>query len=148
MKVSLKELIETGCFGPVRLGMNREEVESSLGAPDDVGGTSRKYRKPSIWKYGDIELHFVLRADSLFLIHLDGFDVPTGGKSINLDPWVIRGTLALSDAEQHLSRSGIEYKVEESELTGKYLTAGAGVRLIFSEENSFLEAMSYRTNAS
>ncbi len=84
----------------------------------------------------------------MFLIHLDSFDVPTGGKSINLDPWVIRGTLAMSDAEQHLSRSGIEYKVEESESMGKYLTAGAGVRLIFSEENLFLQAVSYCTNAS
>lgn len=105
MKVSLKELIETGSFGPVKLGMNCEEVESSLGAPDDVGGTSRKYRKPSIWKYGEIELHFVQGADSLFLIHLDDFDVSSGGKSLHLDPWVIRGTLSLSDAEQHLSRS-------------------------------------------
>ena len=57
MKASLKELIESGGFGPVKLGMTREEVESSLDAPDDVGGTSRKYQKPSIWKYGDIELY-------------------------------------------------------------------------------------------
>ncbi len=93
MKVSLKSLIETGGFGPVRLGMNREQVENCLGAPDDVGGTSRKYPKPSSWKYGDMEFHFVPGADSLLLIHLDDFEIPGGGKSIYLDPWVIRRTL-------------------------------------------------------
>jgi hypothetical protein len=42
----------------ISIGMTREEVVEALGPPDDVGGTSRKYRTPSIYKYGDIELHF------------------------------------------------------------------------------------------
>jgi hypothetical protein len=42
----------------VRVGMSREEVLALLGPPDDVGGTSRKYRTPSVFKYGQIELHF------------------------------------------------------------------------------------------
>ena len=148
--ISLKQLIESGCFGPVKLGMTREEVKGSLGAPDDVGGTSRKSQKPSIWKYGDIELHFVHGANSLFLIHLDDFDVPSGGKSIDLDPWVIRGTLSLSEAEQHLSRCGIEYMMDKYEFKhiGKCLTAGVGVSFIFSEENLLLRAVSYRNTAS
>jgi hypothetical protein len=42
----------------IRIGMTRDEVTAVLGPPDDVGGTSRKYRTPSIYKYGVIELHF------------------------------------------------------------------------------------------
>ncbi len=42
----------------VRIGMTHEEVISILGKPDEIGGTSRKYKTPSICKYGDIELHF------------------------------------------------------------------------------------------
>lgn len=42
----------------IRVGMTREEVVAALGPPDDTGGTSRKYRTPAIYKYGDIELHF------------------------------------------------------------------------------------------
>ena len=38
--------------------MSREEVIAALGPPDDVGGTSRKYKTPSIYKYGQIELFF------------------------------------------------------------------------------------------
>jgi hypothetical protein len=42
----------------IRIGMTRAEVIEALGPPDDVGVTSRKYRTPSIFKYGEIELHF------------------------------------------------------------------------------------------
>jgi hypothetical protein len=38
--------------------MSREEIVAVLGQPDDVGVTSRKYRTPAIYKYGEIELHF------------------------------------------------------------------------------------------
>ena len=42
----------------IRIGMTRGEVIAALGPPDDVGGTSRKHRTPSIFKYGEIELFF------------------------------------------------------------------------------------------
>ncbi len=42
----------------IRIGMTREDVVEALGPPDDVGCTSRKYRTPAIYKYGEIELHF------------------------------------------------------------------------------------------
>lgn len=42
----------------VRIGMTRDEVLGSLGPPDDVGGTSRKYRTPSVFRYGRTEIHF------------------------------------------------------------------------------------------
>jgi hypothetical protein len=44
--------------GQIRLGMTRQELEAVLGIPDAVGGTSRKYRTPSILKYGDVEFVF------------------------------------------------------------------------------------------
>jgi hypothetical protein len=44
--------------GRLRLGMTRQELEAALGIPDEVGGTSRKYQVPSIWKYGDVEFVF------------------------------------------------------------------------------------------
>ena len=134
----------------MKLGMNREEVKGFLGAPDDVGGTSRKYPEPSIWKYGDIELHFDLGgADALFLIHCDDFGVPSGGRSIDLDPWIIRRTLSPPEAAKHLSDSGIYYRMEESEPDGgKCITAGVGVRLIFIGDNLSLSAVSYLASAS
>ena len=32
--------------------------QKDIRRPDAVGGTSRKYRTPAIWKYGDLEFHF------------------------------------------------------------------------------------------
>jgi len=42
----------------VNLGMSREQVVAALGQPDSMGGTSRKHRTPSIYKYGNTELWF------------------------------------------------------------------------------------------
>jgi hypothetical protein len=43
----------------VKIGMTREEVRAALGEPDATGATSRKYPIPAIWKYGEVELHFL-----------------------------------------------------------------------------------------
>jgi hypothetical protein len=51
---------DTGDICPIRLGMSREEIRAILGQPDDVGVTSRKWRTPAIYKYGDVEFHFGL----------------------------------------------------------------------------------------
>jgi len=42
----------------IPLGITREELVTALGPPDDMGGTSRKYPTPSIYKYGKVEYHF------------------------------------------------------------------------------------------
>ena len=42
----------------IRIGMTREEVVEALGPPDNVGVTYRKDRTPSIYKNGEVELHF------------------------------------------------------------------------------------------
>lgn len=43
----------------IHLGMNRDEVVAVLGEPDAVGGSSRKYKTPGIYRYGEIEYHFL-----------------------------------------------------------------------------------------
>jgi hypothetical protein len=42
----------------IHKGMSREEVIKTLGQPDQQGCTSRKYKTPSIYKYGNLELWF------------------------------------------------------------------------------------------
>ena len=42
----------------VSVGMTRDEVVAALGPPDDMGGTSRKYRTPRVYRYGRIEVYF------------------------------------------------------------------------------------------
>jgi hypothetical protein len=142
MDVSLREFVETGRFGRVCLGMSKAWVESILGAPDDTGGTSRKHREPAIWRYGDVEFHFDVRDGGLWLIHLDDFDLPSGGKSIALDPWIIRGSLTLAEAEERLTLDGVAYEVADCE-DDKLLTTWAGVKLLFSGGGTLLRAVSF-----
>jgi hypothetical protein len=54
-----------------RLGMTRSEVIAVLGKPQAEGGTSRKYPTPSIFKYGDIELHFQPWKDGVLCVIWD-----------------------------------------------------------------------------
>jgi len=42
----------------IRLGMSRDDVIRVLGEPDHISSTTRKYKTPSIYKYGDVELWF------------------------------------------------------------------------------------------
>jgi len=56
----------------IPLDITRERLVELLGDPDDVGGTSRKYKTPSVYKYGTMEYHFGPRKnDTLWLIGYD-----------------------------------------------------------------------------
>ena len=60
----------TGDICPLRLGMTRAELKAVLGEPDDVGGTSRRWKTPAILKYAELEFHFGLGPQGrLELIH-------------------------------------------------------------------------------
>ena len=52
------QFLETGSIKPLHFGMSRRELEEILGPPGHKGGTSRKHRTPSIYKYGDLEFFF------------------------------------------------------------------------------------------
>jgi len=55
------------------LGVYREDVVRLLGEPDSISkNTSRKYRVPNIYKYGDIELHFQPWKHGFCIMVLDG----------------------------------------------------------------------------
>jgi hypothetical protein len=42
----------------IKEGMKRADIRNLFGEPPVVDTTSRKYRNPMIWRYGDIEIHF------------------------------------------------------------------------------------------
>ena len=105
--ISLLHWLRTGFFGPLRFGQTRATITLLLGSPDDVGGISRKYPRPSIWKYGDFELHFPPGADTLSAIQTDTFGILHGGPSIRLDPWQLRCGVSQQAIEAALASAGI-----------------------------------------
>ncbi len=148
--VSMLEFLRTGLWGPIRLQMTRSQVQASIGPPDVVSVK----REPAIWKYGDVEFHFVQAA--LVLIHIDHFDpasgLPRTGERMRLDPWVIRQGIAQSALEPHLQAQQLPFReVQRVEPNVAVLRVGAGIQLYFVEQSGAfdpapgLTALSYFT---
>lgn len=139
MLVSLKEFAATGTFGPVTLGCPRSDLERHLGAPEDLGGTSRKVRRPTIWKYGDVEFCFPSPGDALDMIHIDRFSgpgaVPIGWRALSIDPWVLRRGLARQDFCREADAATLPYTARYDESMEQWIVEfTAGVSLGFLDE--------------
>jgi hypothetical protein len=138
VRVSLRDFLTTGRFGPVHIAATREVVEGAFGPPDDRDARAPTDETATIWKYGDIEFHFDGdgRHASLRLIHADYFSVPQGGPKIDLDPWLISGTLRQDVAEVELTKAGVAYTSRQYDYDSEVdeLRTSVGVSLLFSGE--------------
>ncbi|MEM6782543.1 MAG: hypothetical protein AAF624_02280 [Bacteroidota bacterium] len=137
IEISLLRFLKTGSYGPVRLGQTREQVRSHLGEPDDKGGVSRKYRRPTVWKYGDVQLFWPEREERLkaivfYAFHAPSGEIPSGGKSIDLRPGLLRGGVAIYEALHVLDEAGIASREVDHWLdTHRVLETPPGVQLLF-----------------
>lgn len=52
----------------IKIGMTRAEVKAVLGEPDAVNIGSRKYPKPTVFKYEEIEFHFEYPEDGRLVL--------------------------------------------------------------------------------
>lgn len=135
IEISLLEWLRTGRFGPVHLGMSRAEVEGVLGPPEMMGGrTSRRKRRPTIWKYGDVEMYFGGELeDPLHTVFLEGLSVPSEGQRLVIDPWRLRGGMGLEEAIQQLEAEGLRFEQRVNPVDKDYveLSLESGVKLSF-----------------
>src|SRR5579862_1166262 len=75
MKVSLKQFLQTGFLGELRPGLTIRQVLDLLGEPDMTGGSSQKYRHPSFYLYGTVEVCFSRTCPyEVLSLHWDGGD--------------------------------------------------------------------------
>jgi len=68
---SFINLVEARSVGPLRGGDSQADCIRKLGTPEGVGGTSRKQRKPSVFKYGDLQLLFERPEMALYAAVID-----------------------------------------------------------------------------
>jgi len=140
--VSLRDFLQTGRFGPVELGMPSAKVEGFLGAADSLGASSSRARRPFLWKYGEVEFHFLPRKgkdDQLVLVFLEHFNVPSGGPKVRIDPWFIRGGLSLDAVEREFRAAGLKTRSFRREhLQGATeLVVEKGASLLFGGEGLY-----------
>ena len=133
--VNLKDFLRTLKLGRIHLGQRADDVAAILGEPDCVGGASRKHRWPPIWKYGDIELPFDYRTRQINMVVINFREQkhPSGGASIQLDPWIIKGGLWLDELTRQPDKEGIDHcEVEPLNPGTRQLLMNSAITMIFS----------------
>jgi hypothetical protein len=108
LALSLRDWIVKGTFGPLAIGATQAELLRAVGRPDQTACPDRGV--DMVWKYGDIELLFAPYAGTgrVFCVEMHAFDgVPTGGRRIRLDPWVVRDGLPLAELRRALDAAGV-----------------------------------------
>jgi hypothetical protein len=132
--VDLLEFFRTGRFDCVRLGQTQEEIVHNFAAPDDFSPddlTRRDSSRMTIWRYGNVELHF--EGPRLFLIFSDYIGTLDGGSSMALEKWILAepDRLTLPEVIRALCRERIDFSKRTGSLGEVKLELTSGVTLHF-----------------
>jgi hypothetical protein len=112
LTLSLRDWICAGELGPFTVGATQAELVRAVGRPDH-GGTGG--RDDLVWKYGDVELLFdaTTRPCRIHCVEMHAFEgAPTGGRWLQLDPWIVRSELPVEEMGFALGALGIPYREE------------------------------------
>ena len=136
VKVSLCEFARTGLFGPISLGMSREELRLLLGNPP-MWDADSTIEDASIWRYSDIEFYF--QEHKLWMIFTDHESLADGGETLEIGAWVVRPGLPRNDLEPALREHEITYRASHPAYDPRqcHVLTSVGVKF------SFLEARDY-----
>lgn len=113
IRVSLRDWIVKGELGPFRVGASKAELIRVVGHPDQAG--CPEDGEDQVWKYGDLELLFTGPAHpfAVYCVEMHAFaGVPSGGRKLRLDPWIVRSELPLVDMRRALDGLGVTYREE------------------------------------
>lgn len=133
----MRDFLRTGQLGPVHLGISTDALKSAFGEPPIVGGTSRRYRTPGIWKYGDIEFHLTTDRKYVCLIFCDTFEQLQLGPVAEFDHWFFSGHPPVELVEQELVSTSIGFHRHDMpyEPSAFLLRLDCGIELLFSRGN-------------
>jgi len=111
MRLALRTFIETGRFGELPRHPTRTQIVQALGAPERVGGVSRRHRSPTIHRYGDVEFHFSRAApDVCVRVYVEW---PEWDRAVRLPArcelteWDLPSRPTIQDVESYLSERSI-----------------------------------------
>ncbi len=89
IKINILEFFQTGNFYRLILGKTKEWVLNNFPDPNYIG-IGETLESAAIWRYGNLELHF--DQQELFLIYSDYIEDLSGGKFLELAPWILGKT--------------------------------------------------------
>lgn len=108
--ISILDFLRTGNFGPVKIGMLRDEIIAKLGLPDWYYPDGQNHMSASLWSYGGVQLSFY---DALHKIYFKPqyFNEPDT-TNIRVNPWIFERGYEPTKQELTvaLQEEGIEVK--------------------------------------
>jgi hypothetical protein len=138
-RASLKQFLASRRLDGLRSGMTIAAVEELLGPPDDSGGASRRFKQPSIYLYGNLEIHFrAADRNQAVPVHIDH---PLSGGAYRLpacwtvEDWGLTPGLTIVEVEQYLRENslGFTFHPATTGLTARITVDPSGVELVFDE---------------
>ena len=101
IKVDFKDFLFEGKFGGIKTGQTKKFIIKNFSTPDDESDMGNDV---SIWRFGNIELHF--DKEMLFLIWCDNLPYIKSTKAIKLDKTFLTSLLKLdlSNAQRILNK--------------------------------------------
>ncbi len=132
IEIALLRFIKTGEFDFVKIGDSKEKILHKFPAPDDFGiGSTLNTAK--IWRYGNIEFHFV--DNRLTSIFSDRIADINGGKSIILNKWIFDHTkkLELTQFISSIIQEKIDFDLRHLKSTGQIsiMVSTSNVEILF-----------------
>jgi len=133
IQTSILDLAASGDLGSLFHDLSHDELRALVGAPSEWG-TQATQERAEIWRYGDIEFHFINR--KVYLICSDHGDMTLANGSLQIDPWILRRGLALEDFESALAEASIPYEtvVPDFDPTQRIVATISGARFTFTDE--------------
>ncbi len=136
--IDLREFFRSGRFDYLEVGQTQEWIIHNFPDPDDFDPADLSPpdgRGMSIWRYGNLELHF--EGPRLYLIFSDYLDHLDGGPSLALDPWLVgdpaqRSLLAMMRA---LNAERIDFRKQTGAHDNLTLDLASGVTLHFDADD-------------
>src|SRR5688572_14877290 len=99
--ISMRDFLESGSLGSVKLGDTVEKLRELWGEPSDQGGR-KKGGRYGIWKYGDVEFHLDDDFRTIRLIFCDTYGSLSLGETVALDPWFFTAHPSLEEVKEEL----------------------------------------------
>ena len=147
--ISLIDFFRTGNFGPIQLGMTRQEIYGLLGEPDWYQSPDTNLMRSNIWMYEPIEFHF-FDESPLRLIFTDHISYPNywNSKRIRLDAWLFsngyqpnKNELEAGLRKQHVPFTYIKIKPkDEGDIKGKFLFE-SGVEILVADVTTLHQSL-------
>lgn len=150
IEISFEAFFRSGHFDFLEIGQVKDWILQNFPDPDGWDG-SKAMHEASIWRYGNIELHF--SGEKLAFLFSDYILELDGGPSLVLDKWILAqsNSLSLNNVITNFLESEIDFQIVHSKIQGlrqiSMILTQSGVKLLFEPSEEGADSNSFQLGA-